>query len=47
MAATIIIGVCLAGLVGLAVRHVARNVKDGKGFDGCAGDCSKCRGCKH
>ena len=47
MAATIIVGIIVAGVIALAVRNIARNIKQGKGFDGCVGDCSKCHGCKH
>ena len=47
MAASIIVGAVVLAAIVLAVRSVAKNIKQGKGFDGCVGDCSKCRSCKH
>ncbi len=47
MLATIIISVILLAIVCLIVRGMVRNVKNGKGIDGCGGDCSKCGGCSH
>lgn len=39
---TIVVLAVLAVVVGLIIRSMARDKKQGKG---CNGDCSRCRGC--
>lgn len=44
---TAIVLAILGLLIGLAIRSMVHNVKNGKGLDGgCGGDCSHCSGCK-
>lgn len=43
---TVVIGLLLAGAVGLAVRSVVRDRKKGKSMQ-CGMDCSQCRGHCH
>lgn len=47
MAATIIISVILLVIVFFIIRSMVRNVKNGRGIEGCGGDCAKCGGCSH
>lgn len=43
---TMIIGVILAGIVGLIIRSMVKNKKQGKSLQ-CGCDCSKCGGHCH
>ena len=42
--ATIMVGIILIALVGIAIASVIRNKKKGKSLQ-CGGDCGKCGGC--
>ena len=43
---TVITGIVVLGIAGLAVRSMVRDKKNGKSIQ-CGGDCKRCGGCCH